>query len=77
MLHQPDGNGWLPIHEAARAGHVDVVKLLEENGADVNARTWWGEGQSVLSLAFDYHNEENKIIKYLMGTGAKEFGDEL
>jgi hypothetical protein len=28
ILHLKDKNGWQPIHEAARAGHIDVVKFL-------------------------------------------------
>ena len=30
-------NKWTAIHFAARYGHVDFVKLLIQNGADVNA----------------------------------------
>jgi len=26
-------NGWTPLHFAAKAGHLDVVKLLVESGA--------------------------------------------
>lgn len=31
-----------PLMEAATAGHVDIVKLLIEHGADVNAQTAQG-----------------------------------
>ena len=36
MIHKKDSNGWLPIHEAARGGHLHVVQLLVEFGADIN-----------------------------------------
>ncbi|KZC13712.1 Tonsoku-like protein, partial [Dufourea novaeangliae] len=31
-----DHFGWTPLHEAANHGHVEVAKLLLENGAEVN-----------------------------------------
>eukprot|EP00591_Stephanopyxis_turris_P013528 CAMPEP_0195511534 /NCGR_PEP_ID=MMETSP0794_2-20130614/3819_1 /TAXON_ID=515487 /ORGANISM="Stephanopyxis turris, Strain CCMP 815" /LENGTH=456 /DNA_ID=CAMNT_0040639151 /DNA_START=95 /DNA_END=1462 /DNA_ORIENTATION=- len=43
-----DANGWQPIHEGARGGHTDVIRLLINNGADVNARTNHGEGGTAL-----------------------------
>ena len=30
-------DGWTPLHEGARDGHVDVVKLLLSEGAAVDA----------------------------------------
>ena len=39
LLWFTDSNGWAPIHEAARAGHLHIVKYLIENGADMNAIT--------------------------------------
>jgi len=36
QLHTEDINGWKPIHEAARAGHDDVIELLVNFGADIN-----------------------------------------
>ena len=35
--HQPHG-GWTALHTAARAGQLEVVRLLLANGADPNAR---------------------------------------
>jgi ankyrin repeat protein len=32
-------DGWTPLHEAAKEGDVEMVKLLIERGADVNAKT--------------------------------------
>jgi len=36
-----------PLHLAAKRGHVDVVALLLERGADVNARTRYGQMHSM------------------------------
>jgi len=32
LLDAKDANGWTPLHEGARAGHEDVVKLLVDRG---------------------------------------------
>ena len=34
-----DNDGWLPIHCAAHAGYLDVVKLLVESGSPSTAET--------------------------------------
>jgi len=44
--------GWTPLHEAVRGRRVDIVKMLLDKGADMNALT--KEGQSVLGLAYYY-----------------------
>jgi hypothetical protein len=43
-----EGRG-APLHEAAREGHLEIVKLLLDAGADVRLRT--PDGQTPLDLA--------------------------
>lgn len=45
----PDGRGDSPIHHAARNGDTEIVRLLIEHGADVNARNT--RGHTVLYCA--------------------------
>ena len=71
LLQQKDSNGWQPIHEAARAGHLDAVKLLVGHGADINERTNFGEGSTVLELVVDNHGTEHPLFDYLEGIGAE------
>lgn len=33
-----DNAGWLPLHEACIHGHIEVVNILINNGANVNDR---------------------------------------
>ena len=39
IFFQRDDNGWMPIHEAARQGHVHIVQFLLQNGVNVNEYT--------------------------------------
>ena len=34
LLNIKDANGWTPLHEAARGGHLEAVKFLIEHGLD-------------------------------------------
>jgi prolyl 4-hydroxylase len=79
MVHEPDGNGWLPIHEAARSGNVEIIKILLDHGADINARTDFGEGHSTLNIALGYHDPSSEIVEFFAGRGARALspGDEL
>lgn len=75
-----DINGWQPIHEAARSGHTDIVKMLLDNGIDKDVRTGHlNEGQSPLSLALEFHDEDHELVSYLRSIGAKqyEYSEEL
>ena len=80
ILFQPDRNGWQPIHEAARAGHADVVKYLIEQGAKVNDRTNDGKGASALWWAEQMFNDDHPVVIILRRNGAVNQGpnrDEL
>merc|ERR1719221_153682 len=70
MIHEHDYNGWLPIHEAARNGHEEIIAVLVRHGVDVDERTNFGDGQSVLNIAYDYHEEDSSIIQFLLSLGA-------
>ena len=71
MLHEKDVNGWQPIHEAARGGHTNAVQLLVEHGADVNKRTNFGVGPSLLKIVLDNHGEGHPLYVYLESLGAE------
>lgn len=55
-------NGWTSLHCAARAGFLDVVKLLVESGASPKAETNFGSAP-IWFAASEGHNE---VLKYLM-----------
>ena len=77
LINKRDRNGWTPLHEAVRDGNLDVIALLLERGADVNARTGAnGEGGSALHLAWEHHredeeDEESEVESLLKKHGAK------
>ncbi len=67
-----DENGWQPLHEATRSGHLPVVKfLIEEAKANKNARTGSdGTGGSPLWWAYKYLEPEHPVVIYLQEIGA-------
>jgi prolyl 4-hydroxylase len=73
-LYQKDVNGWQPVHEAARAGHTDVVKLLIQHGVEKDARTGrFGDGDSVLTLAVEYLGENHDLVYNLRSIGVTNY----
>lgn len=61
-----DENGWQPLHEAARGGHLNVVKYLVEQGSNIDSRTGnGGTGGSVLWWAIRFHGEDHPVAIYL------------
>lgn len=75
VVHQADENGWTPLHEGARGGHLDVVKLLVDNGADVNHKT--SNGATVLWWAKQTHGDDHPVVQFLEELGALADGPEL
>lgn len=71
-LKYKDGNGWNPLHEAVRGGHVEIVKFLLKGGLDKNDRTHGGSGGSPLWWARKTHGQSHEMVKYLESIGAKE-----
>ena len=55
-----------PLYEASQNGSLDIVKLLEENGADLNKKA--SNGISPIDIAFQ--NDHLDIMKYLIEQGA-------
>ena len=70
-IHAVDENGWSPLHEAVRAGSVDVVRYLYEREVDINLKTGHGRGESALDLARQHHGEDSEIFRFLFGIGAE------
>ncbi len=64
-----------PLHEGARFGHLDIVKILLENGADVNALNV--HGQTPLWWAQKRFGKEHPLIELLEAAGAISMGPEL
>jgi len=77
QIHQADNNGWTPLHEAARGGHTEVVKILVKHKVDKDARTNNGDGGSALWLAESLHGEDHPVVTFLKKVGALSIGPEL
>lgn len=77
VLTERDENGWQVLHQGVAGGNEEVVKLLVSNGADVNARTYGGYGETPLRIAEKLWGFDNPISKYLKQLGALSIGPEL
>lgn len=76
LVNAKDENGWTPLVESARGGHLEAVKLLVEHGADINHKTY-GSGGTALWWARQVHGDEHPVIAFLEEMGALEAGPEL
>lgn len=79
LLYELDSNGWTPLHEAARAGHEEVVSFLVQEAeragvadvAIVNSVSNFGNGWSPLALAIEYHGEDHPVTHTLRQLGGQ------
>ena len=60
-----DSDAYSALHAAAENGHLDVVKLLIEHGADIHYKSEY----TALELA--KMADHNEIVKYLLTKGAQ------
>jgi ankyrin repeat protein len=74
-LHQPDANGWHPLHEAVRVGEVELVQVLVLYGADINHETY--TGVSPLNIALEFLGANHAMTKWLQDNGAVNVHPEL
>lgn len=74
-VNQKDANGWTPLHEGSRAGHLEIVKYLVDKGANVNEQTFGGE--TPLYWAEHEHGESHPISEFLRSLGGIALGPEL
>lgn len=72
-----DANGWEPLHEAARGGHLEIAKFLVDSGADINKRVNFGEGPSAARLAKEAHGNDHPIVAWFREMKALDLGPEL
>ncbi|HUQ72260.1 MAG TPA: ankyrin repeat domain-containing protein [Planctomycetaceae bacterium] len=66
LASAPDGRGDLPIHHASRNGDTEIVRLLIERGADVNAKN--PRGHTVLYCAGGHGHLD--CLRLLLESGA-------
>jgi len=66
FINGKDKDGWTALHSATFNGHLDVVQLLVEKGADIEA---WGEYHtSVLQIACQQGHMD--VVRLLIEKGA-------
>ena len=74
VIHARDENGWQAIHEAARSGHLDVLKYLVEKGADINSKTGAGDTPTQVvrkHRLFDEKDLEARVLSWFSSEGAE------
>ena len=68
-------NHWTPIHLSARNGHLGIVKLLLERGAEIHALNGEGETPYQASLAWGYREIGDLLREH--GAGRERFEEIL
>lgn len=77
LLEAKDSNGWTPLHEGARGGHEEVVKLLVDRGANINERTRNGTGETPLYWSIKENGEDHPVSQLLVSLGGLSIGPDL
>ena len=66
-VNAADEQGWTPLHNAVLYGHTDIVSLLLENGANVDAPSPAGNWPALVLAIHDSHSD---IVVVLLNNGA-------
>ena len=77
LLTERDAQGWQVLHQGVAAGNEAIVKLLVTSGAELNARTHGGYGETPLRIAEQRLGVLHPIVTYLKSLGALSIGPEL
>ncbi|ODQ53028.1 ankyrin [Saitoella complicata NRRL Y-17804] len=67
-VDERDTSGYTPLLHAARSGHIDVISVLVEAGADVNAHT--PEMRSTVLHRLSIHRDATGMVEVLIRRGA-------
>ncbi|MFG6495015.1 ankyrin repeat domain-containing protein [Fictibacillus sp. UD] len=63
-------DGWSPLHLAAHFGHIDIVRLLLEQGADVHVKSGNNMANTPLHAAAANMKNRQEMIGLLLSYGA-------
>lgn len=63
-------DGWSPLHLAAHFGHIDIVRLLLEQGADVHVKSGNNMSNTPLHAAAANMKNRQEMIGLLLSHGA-------
>ena len=67
---QSTSSGTTPLTEACSYGHMDMIELLVENGADVNPDFDVFGFNPIVRAAREHHDQ---VVRYLLRHGADPF----
>ena len=73
FVNEPMGDGFTPLHVAARYGRADAVRLLLKHGARVEARD--EDGETPLHLAADNNHLDVVMILLTLGNADPDAED--
>jgi ankyrin repeat protein len=74
IIHSSGGH-WSALAFAVDHGNYEAVKILVENGADIDDSVYWGHGESRSLYELARWSGEANVMKYLMKKGMKATRD--
>ena len=74
-MNARDDDYWTPVHKSAANGHLEIVKLLLERGADIHAVNAEGETPYQVSLQSGEREIADLLRKH--GAGKERFDKDI